>query len=153
MQSLTAPPPGTSKDQGQAAIARQMADTRGMIARELAPEQLARLQQIMLQIEGLCLAMVDNQLGQNLGLANEQWKQLAAVCHERSHQMRAAFRPPAPGADECQAAVGNRDRIEPIRARSNAQALALLSAQQRTQFAAQQGSPIHLEPPMRAECR
>lgn len=153
MQALTAPAPGTSPDQGQAAIARGMADTRGMIARELTPEQLARLQQIMLQIEGPCLATVDNQLGQHLGLTNEQWKQLATVCHERDQQMRAAFRPPAPGANECQVAVGNRDRIEPIRARSDAQVLALLSAQQRTKFAAQQGSPMHLEPPMRPECR
>src|ERR1019366_9624647 len=68
MQALTAPPPGTAMDQAQAAIARQMTDTRGMIARELAPEQLARLQQIMLQIEGPCLAMVDNQVGQHIGL-------------------------------------------------------------------------------------
>jgi hypothetical protein len=67
--------------------------------------------------------------------------------------MRAAFQPPAPGADECKVAAGNRDRIERIRARSDEQALALLSAQQRTQFAVLRGRPLHLEPPVRPECR
>lgn len=153
MQALTNPQPGVSSDQARAAIAQQMTDTRAMIARELVPEQLARLQQIVLQIEGPCLAMADVQVGQRLNLADEQWRQLGAVCNARIQQMRAAFQPAAPGPDQCKVVAGNRDRIEALRARSDEQALALFSPQQRSQFAGMQGRHIQLEPPMPPECR
>jgi hypothetical protein len=153
MQALTSPQPGVSSDQARAAIAQQMMDTRAMIARELVPEQLARLQQIVLQIEGPCLAMADVQVGQRLNLTDEQWRQLGAVCNARIQQMRGAFQPAAPGPDQCKAVAVNRDRIEAIRARSDEQALALFSPQQRSQLAGMQGRHIKLEPPMPPECR
>jgi len=153
MQALTTPQPGASMDQARAAVAEQMMDTRAMIARELAPEQLARLQQIMLQLEGPCLSTVDVQIGQHLGLTDQQWRELRAVCSARTQQMRVAFQAPAPGLDECQVAASNRDRIERIRSRSDEQALALFSPQQRTQFAVMQGRHLNLEPPIRPECR
>jgi len=153
IQALTAPRSGVSMDQARAAIAAQMMDTRAMIARELVPEQLARLQQIVLQLEGPCLAMADAQIGQRLSLTDEQWHQLGAVCMARMQQMRAAFQPMAPGQDECQAAASNRDRIEAVRARTDEQALAVLSPRQRTQFAGMQGRHLNLEPPIPPECR
>jgi Spy/CpxP family protein refolding chaperone len=153
MQGLIGPHSGMSNDQARAAIAAQMMDTRAMIARELMPEQLARLQQIVLQLEGPCLAMADAQIGQQLSLTDDQWHQLGAVCSGRMQQMRAAFQPPAPGQDVCQVAAGNRDRIEVIRARSDEQALAVLSPRQRSQFTGMQGRRINLEPPVPPECR
>jgi hypothetical protein len=153
IQSLTVPRPGVSPDQQRAQIAAQMMDTRAMIARELTPEQLARLQQIVLQLEGLCLAMADGQIGQRLGLTDDQWHRLGSVCMDRMQQMRASFQPPTPGQDECQVAAGNRERIEAIRARSDQQALAVLTAAQRSQFAGMQGRHIDLEPPTPPECR
>ncbi len=153
IQALTVPQPGMSMDQTRAAIDAQMMDTRAMIARELRPEQLGRLQQIVLQLEGPCLAMEDAQIGQHLSLTDEQWRQLGSVCTGRMQQMRAAFQPVAPGQDICKSAAANRDRIEAIRARTDEQALAVLSPQQRAQFAGMQGRRIHLEPPIPPECR
>ena len=153
MQALIMPQPGVATDQARAAIGQQMMDTRAMIARELMPEQLARLQQIVLQIEGPCLAMADVQVGQRLSLTDEQWRQLGAVCNARIQQMRAVFQPSAPGLDQCKVIASNRDRIEGIRASSDGQALALFSPLQRTQFAGMQGRHLNLEPPMPPECR
>jgi hypothetical protein len=153
MQAMTAPQPGVSPDQARAAIQAQMMDTRAMIARELMPEQLARLQQIVLQLEGPCLAMADAQIGQQLGLTDDQWHRLGAVCMDRMQQMRASFQPVSPGQDECKAVAGNRDRIEVIRAHSDEQALAVFTARQRSQFASMQGRHISLEPPIPPECR
>jgi hypothetical protein len=153
IQALTVPQPGVSPDQQRAQIAAQMMDTRAMIARELTPEQLARLQQIVLQLEGLCLTMADGQIGQRLSLTDDQQHRLGAICMDRTQQMRAAFEPPAPGQDECRIAAVNRDRIEAIRARSDEQALQVLTARQRTQFAGMQGRHINLEPPIPPECR
>jgi hypothetical protein len=153
IQALTSPNPGVSPEQARTAIQMQMMDTRAMIARELLPEQLARLQQIVLQLEGLCLAMVDAQIGQRLNLTDDQWHRLGAVCSARMQQMRASFRPMGPGQDECQVAATNRDRIEAIRTSSDEQALAVLSPPQRSQFAGMQGRHIHLEPPIPPECR
>jgi len=153
IQALAAPRPGVSQDQARAAIAAQMMDTRAMIARELTPEQLARLQQIVLQLEGPCLAMADAQIGQRLSLTDDQWHQLGAVCSTRMQQMRGSFQPVAPGQDECQVAASNRDRIEVIRARSDDQALAVLTPRQRAQFAGMQGRHINLEPPIPPDCR
>ena len=140
-------------DQARAAIAAQMMDTRAMIARELVPEQLARLQQIVLQLEGPCLAMADAQIGQRLNLTDEQWHQLGAVCTARMQQMRAAFQPTAPGQDQCQVAASNRDRIEGVRARTDEQALGVLSPSQRAQFTGMQGRHLNLEPPIPPQCR
>ena len=152
IQALTSPNPGMSPEQARTAIQMQMMDTRAMIARELQPEQLARLQQIVLQLEGLCLTMADAQIGQRLNLTDAQWQQLGAVCDARMRQMRASFQPPAPGQDECQIAANNRDRIEAIRIHSDEQALAVLTPTQRSQFAGMQGRHINLEPPIPPEC-
>jgi hypothetical protein len=153
IQALTVPQPGMSPDQQRAQIASQMSDTRAMIARELMPEQLGRLQQIVLQLEGLCLAMADGQIGQRLNLTDDQWHRLGAVCMDRMQQMRATFQPLRPGQDECKVVASNRERIEAIRARSDEQALAVLTAAQRSQFAGMQGRHINLEPPVPPECR
>ena len=153
IQALTVPQSGVSPDQQRSQIAAQMMDTRAMIARELTPEQLGRLQQIVLQLEGLCLTMADGQVGQRLTLTDDQWRRLGAVCMDRMQRIRAAFQPPTPGQDECRVAAGNRERIEAIRASSDQQALAVLTARQRAQFAGMQGRQIQLEPPIPPECR
>ena len=90
----------------------QMAKTRPMINRELTPEQLGRLQQIMLQIQGPCATVMDPTVAAAAApLARSKLARRAAVCQDRSAQMRAAFQPPAPGEDPCQAAARNRDRL------------------------------------------
>lgn len=152
MQELMAPRPGVRPEQVRAALDEQMARTRPMIARELTPEQLARLQQIMLQIEGPCAAVRDPGIAAQLGLAGQEAAQAAAACRERTMQMRTAFQPPAPGEDPCQVAARNRDRLMRIRAEGDAQLWALFSPPQRAEFARLEGREIALEPPMPPGC-
>ena len=152
LQELSYPRPGVPKEQAQSAIQSHVMDTRGMIARELNPEQLARLQQIMLQLEGPCLAVVDPQLGQQLSITRDQGRAIGEVCRARAAQMRQAFHPPASKTDVCAQMAVNRDQIELIRARSDEQVMTLLSPQQKSMFVRMTGRRINLQPPMPPEC-
>jgi len=144
--------PGSPPEQVRAAIDAQMAKTRPLIARELTPEQLARLQQIMLQIQGPCTAASDTQEASQLGLSPQTQSQVAAVCQQRGEEMRASFRPPAPGENHCEAAARNRDQLTRIRADGDARALALFTPEQRAQFTLMEGRPLNLPPPMPPDC-
>ncbi len=152
LQELSYPRPGVPREQAQAAIQSHVMETRGMIARELNPEQLARLQQIMLQLEGPCLAVVDPQLAQQLSITRDQGRTIGEACRARAAQMRTAFQPPAPRTDPCAQMAANRDRIELIRARSDEQVMALLSPQQKSMFDRMTGKRLKLAPPMPPEC-
>ena len=152
LQELSYPRPGMPKEQAQAEIQRHVMETRGMIARELNPEQLARLQQIMLQLEGPCLAVVDPQLGQQLSITQDQGRSIGEVCRARAAQMRQAFRPPSSTAELCAQMATNRDQIELIRARSDEQIMTLLSPQQKSMFVRMTGRKINLQPPRPPEC-
>lgn len=144
--------PGVPPEQARAAIQQQMMQTRPMIARELTTEQMARLQQIMLQIQGPCTVVADPQAAAQLGLSGQRQAQAVAVCRERGEQMRAAFRPPPPGTDPCQAAAVNREHLMRIREESDARVLAVFTPEQRGGFARMAGRPLHLEPPMPPGC-
>ncbi|GAC1485974.1 MAG: hypothetical protein NVS2B11_11840 [Acetobacteraceae bacterium] len=129
-----------------------MAKTRPMIARELTPDQLGRLQQIMLRIHGPCAAVMEPESAGQLGLSGPARGQAAAVCQDRMMQMQATFRPPAPGEDPCQAVARNRDVITRIRADSDARVISLFTPGQRDQFSRMLGRDIHLDPPMPPGC-
>ena len=152
LQDLSYPKPGVSREQAQAEIERHVTDTRGMIARELTPAQLARLRQIMLQLEGPCLATIDQQVGQQLSIMPEQDRAIKEACRARAKQMREAFRPPQPPADLCAAMADNRDRIEQIRAHADEQIMAILAPQQQAMFIRMSGNKLRLEPPMPPQC-
>lgn len=147
MQELAAGGPGA-----QVEIERHMQANRGVIAKVLSPQQLERLQQIMLQLEGPCLVMMDPRLGDQLRLAPDQMHGLGAACRGRTMDMRAAFAPPAPGVDQCQAMAMNRGRMEQVRARSDDQILTMFSPQQRSMFERLEGRKIQLEPMMPPGC-
>jgi hypothetical protein len=153
LQELSYPRPGVSNGAAKAEIERHLLDTRGMIARELTPGQLGRLQQIMLQLEGPCLAVVDRQLGQQLGLSPDQDRAVAEACGRRADLIRQSFQPPRGREDFCAVMMGNRDRVEKVRASADARILTLLSPQQNTMFKRMAGKKIELEPPMPPECR
>jgi len=144
--------PGIPPEQARAAMQEQMEKTRPMIARELTPEQLGRLQQILLQIQGPCTVAADPRAAAQLGLSPQTQAQAAAVCQQRGQQMRATFQPPAPGEPPCAAAARNRDLLMRIRADSDARVLALFTPEQRRAFAQMEGRPLALEPPMPPEC-
>ena len=130
----------------------QIAKTRPMIARELTPDQLGRLQQIMLRIHGPCAAVMEPEVAGQVGLAGTPLAKAAAACQDRMMQMGAMFRPPAPGEGPCAAAARNRDVMMRIREDSDARVLAMFTPGQREQFARMQGRDIRLDPPMAPGC-
>jgi hypothetical protein len=152
LEELSRPRPGQPPDQAQAGLQRHLMEARGMIARELKPEQLARLQQIMLQLEGPCLAAVDRNLQGELELTPEQERALNQACQARAHRMREAFRPPQNPAEFCAALAANRVRIEQIRADADQQVMSLLTPKQTAVFARMTGKKLSLEPPKPPEC-
>ncbi len=153
LAQLLYPQPGVSPEQQRAAIQQHVANTRALIAQVLMPAQLHRLQQIMLQIEGPCLATLDSQVAHNLGLNVDQAEALSAACRGRDDKMRSAFRPPAPGENFCAAMAKNRDRIGKIRAHADQDIVAMLQPSQRIELKRMMGTPIHLNPPMPPNCR
>lgn len=153
LQELSRPRPGETPEQMHYAIQQHILTTRAMIARELTASQLDRLQQIMLQLEGPCLAILDPQIGQKLGLSSGQSQELSGACQKRSEEMRSAFKPPAPGEDICAAAASNRDRIGAIRARADVNITALLQPAQQTALDQLMGRKIKLDPPIPPNCR
>ncbi len=153
LQELSYPRPGVSKEQAQADIARHVGETRGAIARELSPSQLSRLQQIMLQLEGPCMAVTDPEVGRQLGVAPEQARALNDACKDRATQMRQAFHPPTSRADFCEVMKSNRDRVQQIRMTADEHIAAILSPEQKKTFERMTGNKLALEPPMPPECQ
>jgi len=153
LQELSHPRPGETPQEVHDAIQQHILTTRAMIARELTTSQLDRLQQIMLQLEGPCLAVLDPQIGQKLSLSSGQSQALSDACQKRSEEMRSAFKPPAPGEDFCASAASNRDRIGAIRAREDANITALLRPTQQTALDQLMGRKIKLDPPIPPNCR
>ena len=152
LQELLHPKPGVPQAQVQAEIERHVASTRGMIARELTPQQLGRLQQIMLQLEGPCLAVMDRELGQQLALSAEQHRALAEGCRQRAARMRSAFQPPSSRDDFCAVMASNRNRVEKVRAQADQEIVAVLRPQQRETFNRLLGVRLRLEPPEVPNC-
>jgi hypothetical protein len=153
LAALLAPRPGVPPEQAQAELQAHVESARGMVARELRPQQLERLHQIMLQLEGPCLAAIDPQARMHLRITPEQAARIDQACRARSMQMREAFRPPANPGDFCAAIAANRERIEKVRAAADQKIAALLSPQQSAEFDRMVGKKISLEPPRPPECR
>jgi hypothetical protein len=153
LAALLAPRPGVSPEQAQADLQAHVESARGMVARELRPQQLARLHQIMLQLEGPCLAAIDPQARMQLRITPEQAARIDQACRARAMQMRDAFRPPGNGADFCAMIAANRERIEKVRSAADQRIAAILSPQQNAAFEHMVGKRISLEPPQPPQCR
>ncbi|WGS03118.1 hypothetical protein MTX26_35600 (plasmid) [Bradyrhizobium sp. ISRA443] len=152
LQELSVAKPGVSPEAQRAAVERHVRDTRGMIARELTPAQLGRLQQIMLQLEGPCLAVIDQAVAEQLKLYRAQQEAIGRACETRSAQMKRAFVAAPPGASYCTTMVDNRRRVEAIRMQADQQILALLESTQKDMFTRLIGKKLKLTPPMPPEC-
>lgn len=144
---------GQSPEQMLEQIDEQRRETQAMIARELTAKQGDRLQQIMLQLEGPCMAIMDREIARHLGIRSDQGQLLAAACQNRSEQMRRAFKPPAPGDDFCAVAAENRGRVEQILLREDQGIAARLQPPQRAELTRMMGQKIELEPPIPPNCR
>jgi hypothetical protein len=152
MQELSYPRPGEPPERIHERMEQHVVQTRGMIARELTGPQLQRLQQIMLQLEGPCLATRDPELAQRLGFAADKLRSIGEACRMRTNEMRAAFRPPPASPEFCQVMIDNRDRIQAIRAASDRRILGQLSLRERSLFEQASGRKLNIQPPMPPEC-
>jgi len=136
----------------KAEMQRQIFVSRNVISQILTPEQLQRLQQIMLQIEGPCLAVNDPRFSQELGLSETQLQKMTTTCRQLVGEMQKVFRPPAPGEDPCASLRANRAQIEQIREEGQARVVALLSAAQQDNLQEMQGRKLTIEPVMPPQC-
>jgi hypothetical protein len=150
---LSQPRPGESKDQMRAEIQHQLHETNMMIERELTAQQRNRFQQIMLQLQGPCMAIMDPEIARQIGISPDQGQTLAGACAKKSEQMRSAFKPPAPGEDFCAAIAANQGRIEQIKARADEAITAQLQPPQQVALNRMMGPKINLEPPIPPNCR
>lgn len=101
LQDLSDPKPTVTQEWTRTEIESHMQDARGMIARELTPIRLARIQQIILQLEGPCLAVIDQPVGQRPSLTDQQNQAITRACHVRTVQMREAFQPQSAVSNFC----------------------------------------------------
>lgn len=140
-------------ESSKAEMKRQIWMSRGAIARILTADQLNRLQQIMLQIEGPCLAVNDERFSRDLDLSQAQTQKMAATCREVAGNMRTAFRPSTAGEDPCLALRANRARIDQLRADGQVRVNELLSTTQQRRLVEMQGRKLVLEPMMPPQCQ
>lgn len=125
---------------------------RGMIARVLTRPQLDRLQQIMVQVEGTCSAVRDENASRALGLQPQQMRRIAELCQ----RMQSAIGPPPPAAslkERCASMQQARIKFEKARQETEAGIATVLSDAQRQSLRAMAGVPFHMEPPTPPECR
>ncbi len=144
---------GESPEQMREQIEQQHRDTELMIARELNPKQRERLRQIMLQLEGPCMAIFDREAARHLRIGPEQGQSLAAACQNRLEQTRKAFKQVAPGENFCAAMAENRVRVEKIRLREDQDITARLQPEQQAELTRMMGIKIKLGPPTPPNCR
>ena len=144
--------PGETADQMGVQVDDQRRNINLMIERELTPKQRSRLQEIMLQLEGPCMAILEPETARGLGVTPDQGRTVAAACNKKSEQMRTAFKPAAPGEDVCAVAAENRERIGQIRTRADQEIVAMLATKQRAALIQMMGQKITLDPPIPPDC-
>lgn len=132
----------------QEMMARQIQMAKGEIGRVLQPWQLARFREIALQIGGTCAAAADREAADELAITTAQAARLEGICRQMMERIRDAVQPLPEGDVQARraAALPDRERIERIRRDGEAQALAVLSDEQRQQFARMQGERLALDP-------
>lgn len=142
---------GTMK---QTALTRGVETTREEVASVLKPNQLERLRQVLLQVNGWSPEPAGTRTrGTNrpdpLRISSEQQKKLVSVNEQGQQQLRSNFtRTRSTNAQEiCNTIMSNRERMQPIREEKKEQVLASLSSEQRTTLDKLKGETFELQPP------
>ncbi len=135
----------------RAALAQRVRAQGGAIDQILQPKQLQRLQQIMLQQWGPCLAIHDPYFISKMALTAAQTKEIQAICRRMAQDIRQLGRNVGKGS--CRQALAERIRAERIQLQTQVHIESLLSQSQRQQLAALEGEPITLEPRLPPVCR
>jgi len=130
-QKLSAETRDTGEKQSQEANAK--------LAKILSPFQTKRLKQISIQVRGVS-ALRDPGVATAIGLTEAQKKNIETVSNEYNDSMRSQVRELFQG--------GNRDdvreRIEAMRIRADEEVLAVLTAEQKTEFEELKGEPFEM---------
>lgn len=101
LQDLSDPKLRVTHEWTRTEIESHMQAARGMIAPELTPIRLARIRQIILQLEGPCLAVIDQPVGQRPSLTDRQNQAITRACHVRTAQIPEAFQPQSAVSNFC----------------------------------------------------
>jgi hypothetical protein len=130
---------GNLSDEERAKL-RQQAEQRSKTAREelakaLKPQQVKRLEEISLQLQGSS-ALTNPEVVAKLKLSDEQVTKLRAVANESRQAMRTLFQ----GGNVENA----REKLAELRKSSDEKSLAVLNADQQKQFTAMKGKPFEL---------
>lgn len=119
----------------------------------LSEDQIARLDQIALQLRGL-RALTDDEVARKLMLSDEQKKKIEAVFEAEAANRRRMFEEMRNGSrDRGDAPRGRgnfdftamREKMEEARKKTESEVLAVLTASQKSSFDAMKGKPFELE--------
>jgi hypothetical protein len=139
---------GQSEAQMREQIDSERCNVQLMIWRELTPKQIVRLQQMMLQLEGPGMAILDRQIARHLQISPDQGQKLGAACQRRSEEVRRAVKPSAQGENSCTLTAENRSRVKQIRLREDRDIVAQLEPEQQAELIQLMGPKINLESPL-----
>jgi hypothetical protein len=144
--------PGNSPQKIRAARMALMEIDRGGIARVLTKAQLQRFRQIMLQIDGACLAIRDENISRALRLKPTQMHKVGGLCR-RLHA--TAKTPPSGGGrkERCAAMEEMHVKYKQAKEQTKAEIAAILSDGQRAILRSMAGRPFQMDAPLPPECR
>jgi hypothetical protein len=152
-------PPGGGRSRGSAATAgiaglsgqleALTRTVRASVARILTPDQLTRLRQILLQVDGAALA--DPAMAGALNLTPEQQRALALDRQQTLDAIGEGHRLPRSrgpaGEVPCSALQANRTRLDPVLQQNQSRSRGVLTASQRSLLEQMEGKPLALTPP------
>lgn len=150
LQQLNEGPEKAKAAQGALKVHMEMG--RAMIARVLSRRQLDRLQQIMMQVGGVCLAIRDENVARAISIDPSQMQSIASACQK----MRAAEQPMPQGVgprEVCVAMKRAQASYDAVRSEVDAAVATILSDGQVAALHAMEGRPFAMAPPVPPECQ
>jgi hypothetical protein len=147
--------PGNSPERirsARMALHAHMEVARGMIARVLTRPQLERFRQIMVQVQGTCSALRDEDVSHALRLQPAQMREITGLCR-RLHDVVKAPPPAGSRKERCAAIQKIRVSYEKAREQTEAEIAEVLSNGQRSVLRSMAGRPFQMDAPLPPECR
>jgi len=125
---------------------------RAMVARVLTPPQLDRLQQIMMQVGGVCVAVHDENVSLALSIDPSQMRRIATACEKMREAVMSVPRNASPKAF-CAAFMEGERAYEAKRGEVDAEVAGILSEAQLASLKAMEGESFQIDPPYPPQCR
>lgn len=123
-----------------------------MIARVLTGPQLERLQQIMMQIGGLCVAIHDVNVSLALSIDPSQMRRIATACQKMREAVTTIPRNARP-KEFCAAIKEAEKAYDAKRNEVDAELAVILSEGQLASLKALEGRPVQIDPPPHLQCQ